>query len=153
MNQTRLAEVEDALIGRLKDKLNDVGDIAALTAGDFNDQDQLITGTPAIRVFFRTEQLDRRVTDQTATTYQSIQAWIVLCGAQSLRDFASERIDAQNITSRACDALAGFRPKMPSQEQGPQVVLKSVQLFQAGAGGSWYALEVHVESITQFGVN
>lgn len=151
MNLTRISEVEDALVALLKSKL-DVRDIAALTEGDFNEDDQIVTSTPAIRIFFRSEQLDRR-TDNTALTYQSGQSWMVLCGAQNVRDFQTERQGAQDLVSRAMDALAGARPALPSQTQGPQMVLVSVSLFQVSSEGTWYALECVLESIVQFRAN
>jgi hypothetical protein len=145
-------EVEAALVAMLKLKLEDVPDVSGLTEGDFNESDQIVTRTPAVRLFFRNEPFDH-TTDQTALTYQSRQAWVVLCGAQNIRDFASERKGAMNILGRVCDALAGARLTLPSQAQRPQVVLVQSSLFQVGADGTWYMLEISVESITQFTAN
>ena len=152
MSQTRLPEIENALLELLKSALADVNDIAALTEGDFNEDDQIVAGTPAIRIFFRTEQLDR-AHDHMALTYQSDQNWVALCGAQDQRDFGSERKGALDLAGRACNGLAGARLALSDQTQGPQVVLRRVSLFQVSAEGTWYSVEFSVESITQFAGN
>lgn len=143
------AEVEDSLVELLKSRIADVKDIAALTEGDFSEDDQIVTETPAIRIFFRSEPFDR-TTDQTATVYQSRQSWVVLCGAQDQRDFKSERKGALELLGRVCVALAGARLTLPSQGQRPQVVLAASSVFQVGAEGTWYSLEMSVESVSSF---
>ena len=149
MNQTRIAEVEDALVELLKAKLPDVKNIGALTEGDINEEDQIVTDTPAIRMFFGSEQFDR-ARDLMALTYQSGQSWTLLCGAQNQRDLGSERKNALDLLSRVLDALAGARLVLPAQTQGAQVVLKRAGLLQTGPDGTWYLVEFAVESIVQF---
>jgi len=150
MNQTRIREVEDALLGLLKAALPDVKNIAALTEGDVNEEDQLIAEPPAIRLFFGAESFDR-ARDHMALTYQSGQSWTALCGAQNRRGVEDERADALELLGRVLDALAGARlAGLASQTQGPQVVLKRVGLLQMGPDGTWYLVEFAVESIVQF---
>lgn len=155
-NRLEIHEVEDALVGHLKAKLPAMQrQIASLTDGDFDGAgDVIVTDLPAVRVFFRSGRLNPG-RDITALTYQAALGFVVLCGAQSLRDKADERQDAQKLAGDVLRVLAGKRlENLPSSGQRPQVVLgPEVALFQTGPQGTWYAVAVTVEGITQYEEN
>jgi len=159
MNQLKIHEVEDGLVGHLKAALPAMDrQIASLTNGDFNaGGDVIVTDLPAIRVFYRTGPLARgagRMNDSTALTYDAALGFVVLCGASNMRSRAEERKDALELVDDVLDALAGKRLEgLPSYQmsRGPQVVLQNAgELFQFGPDGTWYAVPVVVEGITQY---
>lgn len=142
-----IAEVEDGLIGLLTGGL-DLNNIGTLSAEDFQDDDTIVTDTPAIRLFFSGEDL--ATVELKALLYDSKQSFIVLCGAQSLRGKDDERRGAYELVTQVCDVLAGARFDLPSHQQRPLVKLVRVKLMQSNENGTWYALEISVEHFHMF---
>lgn len=158
MNQLKIHEVEDAIVEHLKASFPGMAkQIASLTDSDVDgDAEMIVTDMPAIRVLYRTGKLDR-LTDQTALTYEAALQFVVLCGAKDLGTAANERQAALKLVSDVLDKLAGKRLEaLASYQAGsrPQIVLQGAELFQApGQSGTWYAVPISVEGVTQYDEN
>ena len=149
---THITEVYDALIALLKQRVPGVA-VESLTDQQFDERNgRLLAKPPAVFLALRDEQLDRR-RDHTATTYQSAQTFLAVCGALVLRSTEEQRVGALELLQKVCDALAGARLTLPSSANRAQVVLGAVRLAQFDEEGTWYELQFTVDSVAQFSAN
>lgn len=146
--ETKIEEVEDAVLTWLRSALAPaVTDVAPVTQDDF-DEDVIVTQPDAVRIAFREEALT--TDDPHGFTYESRQNWLAFCGAQDLSTFEKERKGALGLLTSVKEALAGKILTLASNAQGALVKLGNASLYQIGPNGTWYALPFTVESVTQF---
>ncbi len=146
----RLTETYSALEALLKKYVPPGVSVQALTDEDFDfDQGLIVAKPPAVLIVLREEAFSAP-DDLRAVLYQTSQNFSVLCGAQSLRSSAEERMGALELLSAVCDALAGARITLPSNNYRAQISLVRAALAQLDPRGTWYELQIRMANVAQF---
>jgi phage gp37-like protein len=143
--------VEQGLLDVLKAEFGDGVTVDAITENSIDDQGAIIVTPPAVLVWFDGEVL-RPTKDNTRTTYDAIQSYLILCGARVLTGTADERTTAKKLASEVRNVLAGLRLPIEDEDKTvlPPIAVLGTQRFQFDKNGTWFAVPIEVEAIAQF---
>lgn len=129
--------------------------IDSLGDDDFDEDGQLILQPPSLRVRFRDDPYDP-ARDNQRLTYQSHQAYEILCFESSLRSKADQRKQTLILVGAVLDQLAGARLSLADSSKTFPITVRGVTRIDGDSGpvDQLFSVLVDIEGFAQFsGVN
>jgi hypothetical protein len=142
--------IERAVKDLLREQLDaDIG-VESLGIRDFNDDEQLILKTPAVRTRYGGKKF-RKMHDNTAQNYDVLPVVEVWCADEDLSSKEAQREISKGLSDQVESVLAGARvPLGEAGEMSEPIELLDLQPFPQDILGMVYILTVGVPGIAQY---
>ena len=137
--------IQDLLTSQLPDGV----DVDSIGAQDFDEQGDLTINPPAARVLFIDEKAGQPVETQNAT-YNSEQAFAVVCAAEDLRSTHWQRIASVQLAGQVKNLLTGARLLLEDGSQTEPVIYAGMMPLPTKAIGMSYVVSFIVPNIARF---
>lgn len=138
-----------AIQALLTDQLGDAIDVDSIGAQDFDEEGDLTINPPAARVLFIDEKAGQPLDPQNAT-YNSEQAFAVVCAAEDLRSTHWQRIASAQLAGQVKHLLAGARLWLEDGTQTEPLIYAGMMPLPTKAIGMSYVVSFIVPNIAQF---